>query len=268
MRHETGDRIHQRDGRYGSTALAMFGLMFLVSCLLAQDAAFSGEKPSLFRGVVLANSSSGVRVVSVDDGSRAHLADVRPEDIIVRVQDADVRTIDEFAAVSGRLRGTVEAATVLVFRNGTPHELTVHLYSYPVLRAWQIEIVPEHDIRFAEPATGRDYWLALGRGFEEADNPEQALNACLNALHNVPEDVPTALKVSGLYTALSRERLKAGDLAGGMDRLSRAVTIMNSLFNRRLTLEQMELVKQQLTEALHSLRDASKAAARPIPPAS
>lgn len=217
------------------------------------------QRPSVFRGVVLADSSSGVRVVSVDEGSQAHLADLRPEDIIVRVHDRDVHTIDEFAVVSGELRGAVEAAKVLIFRNGTPHELTLHLYSFPVLRSWQIEVVPEHDIRFADPATGREYWLGLGRGFEEAEHPEQALGAYLNALHNVPDDVPTALKVSGLYTALSRERLKAGDLAGGIDRLNRAVTIMNGLFTRRLTLEQMESVKQQLTEALHSLRDASRA---------
>ena len=241
--------------------------MLLATCCVLPRTLSAAQKPSLFRGVVLADSSSGVRVVSVDDGSQAHLADLRPEDIIVRVQEIDVRTIDEFATLSGQLRGKVEAAKVLVFRSGAPRELTVHLYSYPILRAWQIEFVPEHDVRFAEPATGRDYWLGLARGFEEAGNPEQALNAYLNALHNVPDDVPTALAVSGLYTALSRDRLKAGDLAGGVDRLSRAVTIMNCLFNRRLTLEQMELVKTQLTEALHALHEASTAAPHAAAPA-
>ena len=221
----------------------------------------------MFRGIVLADSESGVRVVSVDEGSQAHLADLRPEDIIVRVENTDVRTIDEFATVSAQLRGNVEQAKVLVFRNGAPVELTLHLYSYPILRTWKIEVVPEHDIRFADPKTGRDYWLELARGYEEARDAGQALTAYLNALHNMPEEVGIALNVSRLYTSLSRERLKAGDLAGGIDRLNRAVLIMNELFARRLTLEQMESVKQQLLEALESLRDASRAVPGPTAPA-
>ena len=225
----------------------------------ASSLALASELPSLFRGVVVADSEAGVRVVSVEESSQAYLAELRPEDVIVRVRDNEVHTIDEFATLSNALKGQVSAATVLVFRNGEPRELTLYLYSYPVLRAWGIEFIPQHDVRFAEPQTGLTYWKRLGRGFEEAGKPAEALDAYLNALHNVPGDVPTALSVSELLVRMSQERLTAGDLAEGMVQLNRALKVMDGLFAHPLSTEQLETVKRELTEALRSLKEASTA---------
>jgi hypothetical protein len=221
------------------------------------DTAFASQLPSLFRGVVVSDSDAGVRVVSVEESSQAYLGDLRPEDVIVRVRDAEVHTIDEFAALSASLRGQAASATLLVFRNGTPHELTLHLYSYPVLRAWALAFIPQHDVRFAEPQTGLAYWVRLGQGFERAGKPADALDAYLNALHNVPDDVPTALTVSDLLVRMSRERLSSGDLAEGAAQLNRALKVMNGLFTHPLSTDQLEVVKRQLTDALRSLKEAS-----------
>ena len=58
------------------------------------------EQPSIFRGVVVANSDVGVRVVSVEAGTQAAMAGLQPEDLIVRINGDDVRSIDEFATRS------------------------------------------------------------------------------------------------------------------------------------------------------------------------
>ena len=99
----------------------------------------------------------------------------------------------------------------------------------------------------------------MGKGFEEAGKPADALDAYLNGLHNVPDDVPTALRVSELLVRMSRERLSSGDLAEGTAQLNRALKVMTGLFARPLSTEQLEAVKRQLTEALRSLKEASTA---------
>ena len=234
-----------------------FFLLSLVSCLMSQAWVFCAELPSLFRGVVVADSPLGVRVVAVEESSQAFWADLRPEDIIVRVQDAEVRSIDEFAALSTSLRRRALSVTLLVFRNGVPREVTLHLYSYPVLRAWGLSFVPDHDIRFAEPAIGLAYWQRLGRGFEEAGKTAQALDAYLNGLHNVPGDLGTALTVSGLLSRLSRAHFAEGRAAEGAARLRQAVLVLQRLFERPLDDEQLAAVRRQLQETLAALQQAS-----------
>ncbi len=241
---------HRCRRRVAQLALILWPLSHFVTSPLS-----AAELPSLFRGVVVADSNAGVRVVSVEESSQAYLSDLRPEDVIVRVQETELHTIEEFAVLSMALKGRAVAATVLVFRNGAPRELTLHLYSDPVLRAWGLEFIPQHDVRFAEPTTGRAYWVRLGDGFTRADKPAEAVDAYLNGLHNVPDDVPTALKVSELLVRISRERLAAGELSDGVAQLHRALLVMKGLFAHRLSIEQLESVKRQLTESLGALRD-------------
>ena len=227
------------------------GLGLAVCCAASTAAA---AMPSVFRGVVVADSPLGVRVVSVEEQSQAALADLRPEDIIIRVNEQDVRSIDEFAVLSGQLRGKTASVPVVVFRNGVPRELRVHAYSYPVLRAWDITFVPEHDIRFAEPPTGLAYWIRLGLGFEEAGKPEEALNAYLNGLHNVPGDVATALRASGLFSRVSERRLAEGKTAEGVAALRQSGLITQKLFDHPLTDEQLNIIRLQLRSTLDSLK--------------
>jgi len=228
---------------------------FVLGIWLAGAAvASAAQRPSVFRGVVVADSPLGVRVISVEEASQAHLGGLRPDDIVVRVRDADIRSIDEFAVVSNALRGRAVAVPVLIFRNGTPRELLLHLYSYPVLEAWGLEVVPDFDLRFAEPRVGLDYWSRLGRGFEAAGKPAGALDAYLNGLHNVPTDSDTALQVSRLFVARSRERLAAGSLAEGIANLRQALQVLERLFERPLTDEQLRQVRSQLRETLQGLR--------------
>ena len=215
------------------------------------------QLPSLFRGVVVADSPLGVRVVSVEEASQAALADLRPDDIIVRIDAGEVHSIDDFAKHSAALRGRALEATVLVFRNGAPRELRLHLYSYPILNAWGLQFVPELDVRFAQPQIGLHYWTRLGRGFEEAGKPSEALNAYLNALHNAPTDVPAALKASGLFSQVSRQRLADGKLANGIALLRQALAMLEKLFNYPLTDEQLQTVRSQLQETLRALRDVA-----------
>ena len=229
----------------------------IVIWLAGHGAALAAQRPSVFRGVVVADSPLGVRVVSVEDASQAQLADLRPDDIIVRVRDADIRSIDEFAVRSSALRGRALAVPVLVFRDGTPRELTLHLYSYSILQAWGLKVLPDHDVRFAEPRVGLDYWSRLGRGFEEADKPAEALDAYLNGLHNVPADAATALHVSRLLVVLSRRRLADGALAEGIAELRQALQVLERLFDHPLTDEQLREVRSQLRETLQGLRQAS-----------
>ena len=231
------------------------GAVFL-SLLLTP--AWAAQLPSLFRGVVVADSELGVRVVSVEEASQASLADLRPEDIIARVESSEVHSIDEFAKLSAALKGRATAATVVVFRNGTPRELALHLYSYPVLNTWGISFVPEHDVRFAQPQIGLEYWTRLGRGFEEAGKPAEALGAYLNALHNMPRDVPTALKSGELFFALSRQGLAEGKLADGIAQMAQALTLLEKLFDAPLTDEQLQAVRRELQDTLRALRDSKR----------
>lgn len=223
--------------------------------VVSATVAGAAQLPSVFRGVVVTDSPVGVRVVSVDAASQAAMADLRPEDVIVRINDAEVHTIDEFSVLSQRLKGEARTATVVVFRNGKPQELALHLYSYPVLREWGVEFVPEHDVRFAQPGVGRGYWVRLGQGFEEAGKPGEALNAYLNALHNVPGDAEAGVKAAVLASAIGRRQLRENARARGAASLRRGVVMMHHAFDFPLTDDQLAALKQALVDTLAALRD-------------
>ena len=240
---------------------AWWGLLLITflsigSCSLPQFV-FAAQLPSLFRGVVVVDSSLGVRVVSVEEASQAHQADLRPEDIIVRVNDAEVHSIDEFALVSNSLKGRAVSATVLIFRNGAPVEITLQLYSYPLLQEWHLQFIPDDEIHFAENHIGLNYWIRLGRGFEEAGKIDDALHAYLNALHTIPTDTSTALQVSELFSRASQQRFSEGAIAQGVAALRQALIVLERLFDYPLTSDQLERVRRQLQDTLRALRDYS-----------
>ena len=228
----------------------------LVACCLSLPSVFAGSWPSLFRGVIVADSQVGVRVVSVEESSQAFQADLRPEDIIIGVDGHEVHSIDDFATLSTSLKARAALATVLVFRRGVPREIRVHLYSYPLLRTWGLEFIPEHDVRFAEPRIGLEYWTRLGRGFEEARQPADALNAYLNGLHNVPADSATALKAAELFSSLGQEHLRQREWARGIAALRQAVGVFEKLFDYPMTDDELQRIKHQLEETLRALRAA------------
>ena len=228
-----------------------------VCCVLCAAAAVDcAQLPSLFRGVVVADSSLGVRVVSVEEASQAALSDLRPEDLIVRVDQTDVRTIDEFSTVSTAMKGRAVLTSVVVVRAGGPQTLTLHLYSYPVLREWGIRFLPDHDFRFAEASVGRDYWARLGRGFEEAGQAEEARDAYLNALHNTPEDVEVAVKAAVLFAHRGQIQLHPPTMAQGLAALRDGMTMMEHLFDFSLTDDQLRLLKQELQATLRAMHSA------------
>ncbi len=205
----------------------------------------------------MADSLLGVRVVSVEPSSQAQLADLRPEDLIVRIGEREIHSIDEFAAVSQALKGRTARTTVLVFRNGSPRELHVHLYSYPLLDAWGIEFVPQYDLRFAEAKTGWAYWIQLGRGFEVAHRPAEALDAYLNALHHRPDDLQAAAAAAALYLRVSQQQLRANAVPEGIAALHRGVTMMDRLFSQPLTTEQLQGLRDQLEQTLRVLHEVT-----------
>ena len=219
--------------------------------------ALAAESPSVFRGVVVADGQLGVRVVSIEAASQAALADLRPEDIIVRVNGAAVHSIDEFASLSSALRGHAVKTTVVIFRSGQPLELTLHLFSYPVLRAWGLEFVPDDEMRFAEPRTGWVYWTRLSNGFEQAGKHAEALDAALNALHHFPTDTETAVTVSELSLLVSQQRLDHGLLAEGIVPLRQGILVMQHLFDRPLTNAQLAMLKRRLQDTLRTLHALS-----------
>ena len=257
-------KIHERGAGSGERGtnqwLGSFGgivLLSLVTCYVSRVAA-AAELPSVFRGVVVADSPLGVRVVSVEPVSQAELSDMRPEDIIVRIGSQDVRSIDDFAVLSDRLRGRTKTTTVLVFRNGAPLELTLQLYSYPLLHRWGIQFLPDDELRFAQPKTALEYWRRLGRGFGHAERPEEALNAYLNGLHHVPEDVETALTAAVLLAQISRMRLEQGALPEGFSALQDSLTITQRLFDSPLSDEQLTAIKQELQATLQTIRATAR----------
>lgn len=274
--------IYQHLGNFMTVAcrrVAPFSLLFLSFIIQhpSSSIAVAGQWPSVFRGVVVADlpaapesglagraaqagSPMGVRVVSVEESSQAYLADLRPEDLILQIHGEAVHSIDEFAVRSNGLKAErAMAVTVLVFRNGLPHALHLHLFSYPILGEWGVTFIPDFDLRFGEPRTGLDYWRRLGRGFEEAGKPREALNAYLNGLHNVPTDAATALKVTELLSRASQQHLSGGALGEGITLLRQAVHMMERLFDYPLTDEQLGTVKRQLKETLRALRTFSAA---------
>lgn len=232
------------------TRAAILSLLFIP---LAQAA----QLPSLFRGIVVADSPLGVRVVSVEEYSQAHLADLRTEDVIVQVRGTEVNSIDEFAAVSQALTGKTVSVPVLVFRNGAPVEITITLYSYPVLKAWGVRFVPDYNIRFVDQRAGSNYWFRMGRAFEDEAKPAEALNSYLNALHNQPDQPALALKASAMFSAVSRERLSGGATAEGIMHLRQSLSILERAFEYPLSEAQLDAVRTQLRETLQALRQAT-----------
>lgn len=222
--------------------------------LTTHHSSLATQWPSLFRGVVVADSQLGVRVVSVEESSQAYLADLRPEDLIISVQGEEIHSIDDFARRSNELKGRATTATVLVFRNGVPRELTVHLFSYPILGAWGVEFIPDVDIRFADPKIGLDYWRRLGRGFEGAGKSAEALQAYLNGLHNVPTDSDTAVKVTELFSLASQRQLQQDQPAEGLASLRQALSMLEKLFDAPLTEEELQRIRTQLQATLQALR--------------
>jgi hypothetical protein len=211
--------------------------------------------------VVVAEAPIGVRVVSLEEASQAALADLRPNDVIVRVEAEEVRSLEQFARISRRLKGRAAATQLLVFRQGLPRELSLHLYSYPLLREWGLEFVPDHDLRFAEARLARDYWARLSRGFAEAGKPDEALHASLNALHADTGDAGTALTAAVLSFRIAQEALRAPaspagrrELPRAIVALQRALTLMERLVERSLGDAQYQGLRDQLAETLRALR--------------
>ena len=228
--------------------------------LFTSSVLVAGQWPSLFRGVVVANSALGVRIVSVEEQSQAALCDVRAEDVIVQINGLAVHTIDEFAVLSEGLKGKVLKTALIVLRNGQPRELIVHLYSWPLLHQWELSFVPEHDMRFAEPSAAVSYWSNLGRGFDTAGQLERALNAYLNALHTDPGNLDLALNASDLLWRIGQQRMREHRLQASVEALQQATVILTHAFDQPLTAEQMQQVKSQLQhtiDALHQHRSTS-----------
>jgi hypothetical protein len=204
---------------------------------------------------VVVNSEIGVRVISVDPESQAYRADLRPEDIIIRVREADVRSIDDFSLVSAALKGRTDHAAVVIFRNGAPREIRLHLYSYPVLDAWGIEFIPDFDLRFGDPMAGKAYWSRQGRGHLEVGDRESALAAHLNALHNLPNDTEAALNACDLLFQLGQAHLSQQAMPAALSRLADALSISERLFAFPLSDDELLRVKSQLQATLTALRD-------------
>jgi len=228
----------------------------LLAVLLTAATAAAEPRPSLFRGVVVADSPLGVRIVSVEDASQAALVDLRPEDVLVQVDDTPVTSIDQFGVLSLALKGQAVTATLVVLRNGQPRQIALHLYSMPILRQWELAFIPQHDIRFAEPKTGVAYWERLGRGFEEAGNTEGALDAYLNALHNDPSRTPSALNATLLSWRLARQRLEARRLAEAITAIQQGTVLLEKLFNGPLTGEQLQAIQTELQQTTRALAGA------------
>ena len=219
---------------------------------------FALELPSLFRGVVIADHSFGVRVVSVDEDAQAYQADLRPEDIIIRIDSEEIDSIDRFALISNSLKGKALRARLLIFRNGVPKEIEVHLYSYPVRETWGLDFVPDYDLRFAQSYIAETYWLRMGRGYLEAGNEAQALSSYLNVLHNEPQNITAAVKVAELFSRIGHRRLKERAYAAGITALRQSLAVLQKLFDYPLTEAQMLSIKEQLQETLKTLRELNR----------
>lgn len=248
------------------------GLLFFLLVTLHSSLVTAAALPSLFRGIVVANSELGVRVVRVEEESQAALADLRPEDIIVQVNDTALKTIDEFAEASQALKRRATKATVMVLRNGQPRELLLHLYSYPVLRAWGLQFVPDYDLRFVDPSAALVYWLRMARGFEGAGQLDQALNATLNALHHRPEDVDLAVHAAELLSRIARGSLVPRDSlrsqadtdrAAGMAAMQQATLVMERLFEHPLEAGQLKAIKSQLEATVATLKQRAATTGTP-----
>jgi tetratricopeptide (TPR) repeat protein len=188
-------------------------------------------------------------------------AGIRPEDVILQIDEHTIKTIDGFAALSTALRGRVPTVRVVLLRNGQPREVALHIYSYPLLREWELTFVPDYELRFIDPSAGRSYWANLGRGFEEAGQADQALTAYLNALHHVPADAELAMKAANLYALIAHRHLDAGRIPEALGALGQQTTLLTHLFDRPLDAAQLQAVKAQLQQTLEGIRQARASSA-------
>ena len=210
--------------------------------------------PSLFRGVVVADGRGGVRVVSVEERSQAFLADLRPEDLILRINEMPTSRIEQFATVSQLLKGHQAAATLLVMRSGELRDIILHLFSYPVLTRWKLAFVPDFDLRFGDPSVGREYWTKLAHEFQAAGRRDAALNALLNALHNDPESVETAWLVSEALWDVSEIQLGSNRMADALGTLRNQLTLLDRLFDEPLEEGRLRTLKLRLSDSITSLK--------------
>ena len=239
-------RATSRSVRTGLIALALAGLLPALTR--------AEEWPSVFRGVVVADSPSGVRVISVEPTAAAFSADLRPEDVILQIGDEPIHTIDEFAVLSKALKGRAAKTRLLILRNGQPKEMLLTLYSDPLQREWGLTFMPNQELRFVDANAGRSYWANLGRGFEEAGQAGQALDAYLNALHHTPQDLALAMKASELMSTIAVRHVEAGRVPEALGVLGQQVTLLNNLFNHPLTDEQLRSVRVQLQSTITRLK--------------
>jgi len=228
------------------------GWLLIAGCWASSG--FAEGWPSLFRGVMVADSPVGIRVVSVEEGSLAHQADLRPEDVVVQIDGTPIKTIDEFAVMSKALKGRAARADVVVLRNGQPRQLVLQIYSAALLREWDIPFVPDYDLRFIDPNAAVAYWTNLGRGYETAGDLEHALNAHLNALHHVPDSTELALKVSSLWSALAQRQLQNNQMPQALAVIERQMRLMARLFDRQVDDATLAAVKQQLETTVRALK--------------
>lgn len=235
-------------------------LSLLVPCplFLVPVPSEAAQLPSVFRGVIVADSQAGVRVVQIEDTAQAARLDLRPEDIIMLVNDRRVRTIDEFAVVSQLLKGQAAQASVIILRNGQPYELTLHVYSLPLLREWGIRFVPDFDLRFVEPAAGMAYWRNLARGFEVAGKTDDAIVSYLNALHHDPAQSDIAMRLTELWLAQTQQQLAKQQTNEALASLNQAVTTLQRLFEEPRNLDELERIKRQLEQTLRALKSVKK----------
>ena len=229
----------------------------LTTYYLLLTTAQAAQRPSLFRGVVAADSPDGVRIVSVEESSQAFLADLRPEDILMQVDNTPTGTIDQFGAASQALKGKASKANVVVLRNGQPVQLLVHLYSYPILRRWRLSFIPNDEFRFADPHAGLGYWGRMARGFEGAGDEGRALDAYLNALHYEPDRRDVAVKIAELFWRIGRQRLQQHRMAEALGSLDQGTVLLEQLFEQPLEDAELQGIKSELeqtVQAIHASR--------------
>ena len=241
------------DLRLGSWVLGLL----LASWVLGLGSIVAAQLPSLFRGVVAADSPDGVRVVSVEESSQAFLADLRPEDILMQVDNTPIGTIDQFSAASQALKGKARKANVVVLRNGQPVQLLVHLYSYPILRRWRLSFIPNDEFRFADPHAGLDYWGRMAGGFEGAGDEGRALDAYLNALHYGSDRRDVAVKIAELFWRIGRQQLQQHRMAEALGSLDQGTVLLEQLFEQPLEDAELQGIKSELeqtVQAIHASR--------------
>ncbi|MFZ5426940.1 MAG: ChaN family lipoprotein [Thermodesulfobacteriota bacterium] len=83
------------------------------------------KRPRL--GLTLETVEQGIKVVAVADGSRAEAAGIRPGDILVQAQGADVRALADLHAATLKALGEDGLLRLDILRGGEPVTVTIHL---------------------------------------------------------------------------------------------------------------------------------------------